>query len=319
MSITLLKQYPINFYPSDLIGGLSAVQITGRNVNIITNSAYATNQYVGIEFTVAQPFTLYYFNNAATTFVELYDINGNPLITNSLNNTTTGVALYTLTSGKTYYLNFYSTVAIAASTVICTLQGYLAPITTTFFNTGLGIPAEFPSSLPITYSFNSFGAITYTFASCPLVLGGQLFICIADIAISSGTLTVTSSDLTVFTTYNQSFVAGNSIAVVLQANKTTSFTGTIIVSISGLGVLSQINVIPVSFNTNQSPTFFSDFSSTEKRQLELQPNLFITTNGSNVITEETPNYNKRLKAIKPKGVKELINDVNENNNIQYMS
>ena len=245
MSIATSKHYPVKFLPSPSLSGLTTF-LTNNIITVVNTAVQISPARNNIQFYVRKGFQLNYFVNLATTFVSIYDGDGNPLIPASLNGITTPTSLYLLQDDSTYDLEIYNTVSSAASLVLLTLSGTLAPSISNFFSQGITPTNELPASIPAT--FNSFGAMTLTFTNYPVFNGSTIFAAIAEIANNSGTLTVTSSDATVYTSYSQAFSVNNSIAIVLYANKSTNFTGTVVISVTGLGISAPINLDSYSFN-----------------------------------------------------------------------
>jgi hypothetical protein len=93
------------------------------------------------------------------------------------------------------------------------------------------------------YSFNQFGALTFTVSNYRTREDETIKLAVCKNAIASGTLTVTSSNTSFFNSYNQSFVIDNSILVSIKSKITGIFTGTIVISITGLGVEIQVPII----------------------------------------------------------------------------
>ena len=245
MSITSSKHYPIKFLPSPALSGLTTF-LTNDIITVINTAVQISPARNNIQFYVRKGFQLNYFVNLATTYITIYDGEGNPLIPAALNAITTPASLYLLQDDSTYNLEVYNTVSSTAAQLLVTLSGTLAPAISNFFTQGITPTNELPAAIPVTFS--AFGAMTLTFTNYPITNGSTLFAAIAEIANNSGTLTVTSSDATVYTSYSQAFSVNNSIAVVLYANKSTNFTGTVVISVTGLGVSAAINLASFSFN-----------------------------------------------------------------------
>jgi hypothetical protein len=220
--------------------------LTNDIITVVNTAVQISPARNNIQFYVRKGFQLNYFVNLATTFVSIYDGEGNPLIPASLNGITTPASLYLLQNDSVYNLEIYNTASSAAALALLTLSGTLAPSINNFFSQGITPTNELPSSIPAT--FNSYGAMTLTFTNYPVSNGSTIFAAIAEIANNSGTLTVTSSDASVYTSYSQAFSVNNSIAIVLYANKSTSFTGTVVISVTGLGISAPINLAAYSFN-----------------------------------------------------------------------
>ena len=270
MSITSSKHYPIKFLPSPALSGLTTF-LTNDIITVINTAVQISPARNNLQFYVRKGFQLNYFVNLATTYITIYDGEGNPLIPAALNAITTPASLYLLQDDSTYNLEVYNTVSSTAAQLLVTLSGTLAPAISNFFSQGIVPTNELPAAIPVTFS--AFGAMTLTFTNYPVTNGSTIFAAIAEIANNSGTLTVTSSDATVYTSYSQAFSVNNSIAIVLYANKSTSFTGTVVISVTGLGVSAAINLASFSFNPLDLSPLIGAFSAFSAPAIMAEPML----------------------------------------------
>lgn len=195
--------------------------------------------------------SLYGFVNAATTTLIMYDSNGNLLATR--NNLTIG-EIAPVQANETYYLGISASIVTAVDTTWATLQLYETPTVSESFEGGFFTNQPFING--ITASTNVNGVLTYTFNAVPLTAGQTtgLNLGYTGIALKTGTITMTSSDTTVFPSVSDGFVPNVVFQFQFQALKTTVFTGTIVVSVAGAGVLGPVTTVPVGslgwkFNT----------------------------------------------------------------------
>lgn len=102
-----------------------------------------------------------------------------------------------------------------------------------------GIESVIISSPSLSVSTNNFGQVTFTFVNYNLTQGAFLPLAVAQNALQSGQISVTSSDQTVYANVAFDFVAGEFLGLTLVPLKTTSFTGTIVYNVVGAGVSVQ--------------------------------------------------------------------------------
>ena len=249
MAVALLKKYPLKFITSIDLNEFTVYSGTNDTVQIFsgvpTFSVYPVKHIV--TFYVKRGFACQFLTFTATNFVGLYDGDGNPLIPNAITSSAGYTPFYAFQNDSVYTIEIYNTVVVAPQTAMVSLTGTKEPNSLDYFSQGILRSDELSSA--VVSSYNAFGALTLTFTAFPLSLAQTILASIAEIGISAGTLTVTSSDATVFVSYTQAFTVNNSIAVVLLSQKTTTFTGTVIVSITGLGVSAPINIVAQEWNS----------------------------------------------------------------------
>lgn len=231
-------------------GPVSGAQINWKDVtsagvdsaNILVGTAALTanaNYYVGFECDTS--LALYNTNNLATTECQLYDSVGNAL-TSAVNNTASAF-LYNIVAGTSYLLRVKSSVASAASLSLITLSGKITPTVFYYFADGFEPSSPLPSG--ITVVENGLGELTYTFTNYAITAGESFIIGATGIASNVGTLTITSSNPAQIPSVSQPTVVNGSYVFQLLPSVTASFTGTVVISCSGVGV--EVNISTPAF------------------------------------------------------------------------
>lgn len=240
---TVAVSYPI--YLSQVQQGVSPLNFnestTGgkRSVVITNNTAWSSGQWKYFTIKTSKPFDFYCSTNASIA-LEILDEQGNPQITTRFTNTVS-TKVTTLQSYFTYNIGLFASGALTAASTLLTITGQVLPTVSQFFSNGI-VNQVPPSTTGVAVAYDTFGQPTYTFTNYPLINGQQLVLALATFANQSGTLTITSSDSTVFNSYTDPFNVGSSIYVAVMAMKSTSFTGTITVGITGVGVGSTVDL-----------------------------------------------------------------------------
>jgi hypothetical protein len=212
---------------------------TTRFIRHVSPQAYVIGRYASIAYTATTTMDLW-ASVAAGGFLEVRNIKGVPLMTEAFDSIADAF-LQKIIEGETYVLTFYSSAAIVANATLFNLLGRTTLAVSSFFANGFE-NALSPMPTTITTSTDVFGQVTYSFTNHPLAAGQRLNLALASFALQSGTLNVTSSNLTVFPSYSDPFSFVSSVAVFVRSNLTTLFTGTITISISGVGVLSLVSL-----------------------------------------------------------------------------
>ena len=197
-----------------------------------TNSVYL-NSFLSTKILIA--------NAVATHSVQLLSMQGVVL------GTVTGVTaqvLGTVLPNVGYVLRFTAGAAVLANAVLYQIQVAQDIVNSTYFANGFE-PQITPSS-SLSYSVNSYGAITFTFVNYPLTINQIIPLALANNALQSGTLVETSSDLTVAASLNFPFVAGSFLGLSIVSLKTTIFTGTISYNVSTAGTSAVLPIAPIA-------------------------------------------------------------------------
>ena len=206
------------------------------NLELYTNTTAGIDQYsqVGWTIKVLQNFILQGATATTGDIIKVSNLNGTTIGTYSA---TTFGTIAELFAGETYIISF--TRINTSINTIDTLLGYIrASLSSTVsdFFTNVNVVTPLPSGITSTVDVN--GTITLTFTSVSLTTATDINLAYFEVAKSSGTFTVTSSDASVLDSYNQAFVANNSVAYIAYPKITTVFTGTVVLSITGVGVPS---------------------------------------------------------------------------------
>lgn len=226
------------------VSGLFNFRPDSTTGQVIFNNSSARNagwiEVVGIVPQVSG--TLYGFLNAATSNVDIYDTNGDLI---AQRNNTTNQPFAPVIANERYYLAISSTVTVAINTSWLTVQMYETPTVTESFEGGFVTNQPFING--ITSSTDANGVLTYTFNAVALTLGQTtgLNLGFTGLALKTGTITMTSSDSTVFPNVSDGFVPNVVFQFQFQSLKTTVFTGTIVVSVTGAGILGPVYTVPV--------------------------------------------------------------------------
>jgi hypothetical protein len=162
------------------------------------------------------------------------------------------------------------TTSVAAGTVLFQLNLQITPIVTDFFNGGFITVQPFISG--ITAVYDAFGQITFNFTNVQLQQGQQtgLYLGYSGISVQSGTISITSSDNSVFRTITgDTFPVGVSLRFQFEALRTTTFTGTITITVNTVGALANVNTLPVPFISSST---YSNYGEEEyKRKVPKMP------------------------------------------------
>lgn len=159
---------------------------------------------------------------------------------NSIIGTVTGTIATTtignLVAGTNYYLQMRTVAAIAINTLVFALRSLTTPIVSDYFMNGFQTSEPFIQG--ITSTTDDFGSITYQFTNVQLTQGTQngLFLGYSGICLKTANVTYTSSNTAVFA--NVSDTISPNIAIHIQLNPliTTTFTGTVVISVTGVGI-----------------------------------------------------------------------------------
>lgn len=236
-----LIQQIVYFQGETSICGLNVINPPGSSIlegtAVTAIDQYETYHYA---FKTLESFDLYMGVVAASDLIGLYTSTGT-LIKTVAGGITFGA---TLVPGTEYLLKFFkgSAGTAAPKTLLFQLEAFIKINVDDYFTEGY-VPVALP--LVSTEVDPLSGAVTYTFTDFPVSSSLQLTIGTAEIAKQTGTLTVASSDPTIFPSYTQDFVLYNSILVVLDGLQDTTFTGTVIVSVLGAGGVVQTELFPV--------------------------------------------------------------------------
>lgn len=242
---TVTTSFPITI--SQTLNGSSAFNVNEslinakRAVSFATQTAWTvTNQFRSFTISSAKSLQLYASVNLSSTSFEIKDIRGNP-VTSVRQSPLTSTLIFTMNPNDTYIVTVFSTVTVLINTILLNLSGFVTPTVASFFEAGF--ENQIPSSLTsVTNAIDSFGQVTYTFTNFPCIANTPLNLTIAKFALQSGTVLVTSSNSNVFTSFADPFNVYSSLYIIVRPNITTNFTGTITISINGVGLSSQVDL-----------------------------------------------------------------------------
>jgi hypothetical protein len=205
---------------------------------------------------------------ASGIYLNIYDASGNVLVNNFTN--TTRTAITTVTFGTTYYVVMHCTSPVLAGLVLFQLNLQITPIVTDFFNGGFITVQPFIQG--ITAVYDAFGQITFNFNNVQLQQGQQtgLYLGYSGISVQSGTISITSSDNSVFRTITgDNFPVGVSLRFQFEALRSTTFTGTITITVNTVGTLANVNTLPVPYSSSST---YSNYGEDEyKRKVPKMP------------------------------------------------
>ena len=234
-------------------------------VGITVNNAPGTSTVEGIAVTAVDQYsTSHYAIKPVTSFdlymgiiavgdlIGLYNADGSLIATIG-----SGLQLVgQLVAGKEYLIKYFkgSGGTANAKTIMFQIEAYINSNVSDYFTEGY-VPVALP--LVTTVVDPNSGAVTYTFTDFPVSSSLQLNIGTAEIATQPGNLIVSSSNNSIFPSYSQTFVAYNSILVVLDGLQDTTFTGTVVVTVGSAGNLVQNELFPIlrSFMPESIQTF----------------------------------------------------------------
>lgn len=240
---------------------------TKRSMSLANANTWAANQFRSISFSSVKAMNLFVSVNAATTSYEIKDIRGNPITTTRQSPIVSTVAA-SLVPNAVYIMTIFSSIAVAAAnTVLVNLTGFTTPTVFSFFENGFEnqVPSSVTNIVPTT-DIN--GQITYNFSNYPCVAGQQLLLCIAKFASQNGTVSVISSNPNMFLSFSDPFNVNSSLYLMVKPLMTSNFTGTLAITISGVGISNQVD-IDVSGDLNlHGSSVYSDYRNVKnyKRQ-----------------------------------------------------
>jgi len=232
---------PVNFSASYSCDCGQTIRNSKQCTTVYATIAKPANNTECITFSPARDVILFNTSNVNTNAVSVYDSNGNALYGPSTS--ITGEQLGLLKANEEYIISLTNTVAIVANTVFCYLEiKSQTNVTDIFPNFTLQISPQPPSLLVTT---DSFGNVTLSFTNYPLTVGRALVIANTGVAAGATNLIYTSSDTTVFSNATFGVSLGEALQIILVAKKTTSFTGTVLFSVTGSSIADYVNTLAI--------------------------------------------------------------------------
>lgn len=188
------------------------------------------------------------FNTALTNFeLYIYNYNGTKAIDNPITNATylpsTDYTILTnMQSDQEYIFTLVPTAAVPNNTYLFSLGFELIPTIEDYFENGYEINPNLPSSIIAVQQQN--GSLLFQFINVIVAIGDNILLAALNNAKQAGTIQITSSDSTTFPSITQSFNPMNSVFIVANALRNTTFTGTILVNLTNVGVGFETAVVP---------------------------------------------------------------------------
>lgn len=211
------------------VGGL-------RNLTVFTTIARTNAQYFTLSIMSSCDFELWGFVPSNTTSLEIRNVRGAPLLSVPFSETTSS-PIISMFAGIPYVLSFFNaTSGFTANAAVLTLTAKDIRTVYAYFLEGFENSLKpLPSSINITKG--QYGEQIYTFSSFQTQENQLIYLCFGSFAQLAGFLVITSSDNSVFQSSLEPFEINNSVAIVLRAKKTVSFSGVVQISIQNVGVL----------------------------------------------------------------------------------
>lgn len=241
---SISSSFPI--YISQILGSttllsiVDGVTIGKRSLSLQNTAAWGAAVFKPFTLKASKPFNLFLSVNAATTFVEIRDEQGNAVIPVRVNPLTQAFVI-TLLPYFTYNFAIITSGAIPIGTNLVTITGQITPNVQSYFSNGF--ENQIPSTeTRITSSTDAFGQLTYTFSNFPVTTNQKIVLALATFANQSGNITVTSSNTSVFNTFSDPFNPGSSIYIAVKGLSNTLFSGTVTISIPGVGTTSNVDL-----------------------------------------------------------------------------
>ena len=222
--------------------GISTIQSTSSTIaSCSTVLALAIGGITSVYLNSALSTNIVIANAVASHNVQLLSMQG--VVLGSVTGVTAQV-LGAVLPNVGYVLRFTAGAAVLAGVAVYQVQVSQNITNSTYFANGFE-PSIVPSS-SLSYSFNSYGLITFTFVSYPLTINQVVPLAAANNALQSGTLVETSSDTTVSSSLNFPFIAGSFLNLSVVALKTTLFTGTITYNVNLAGTSAILPISPIA-------------------------------------------------------------------------
>lgn len=241
---SILSSFPI--YVSQPFSSATTLQLNDTVTNgkraLSLSNTLAWGAAVSKPFTLktSKPFNLWVNVNAATTFLEIRDEQGNAVIPTRVN-PLTQTFICTLMPYFTYNFSIVTSGAVAVNTPLLLITGQVTPNISAYFTNGF--ENQIPSTeTRITTTTDSFGQLTYNFNNYPVSSGQKIVLALATFANQSGSISVTSSNTAIFNSFVDPFNPGSSIYIAVKGVSNSIFTGTVTITIPGVGTTSSIDL-----------------------------------------------------------------------------
>lgn len=206
----------------------------------------------------------------ASFYVEVYDSDGNT-IPNGVIQTPTQlintdyVIIDQMKKNKNYYLVWIPLVTNLENAVLFSLGAQIMPLVTDYFSGGIEVSNNLPPG--VTSSTQTNGSVLFQFTNVPITIGMNIILAVMNNANFGGTMLIQSSDTTTFPNVSQNFNMMNNVYVVGNAIRSTVFTGTILATIQGVGIVNDVSIIPVTSEASYTYPNSSSVNNTEFNKL----------------------------------------------------
>lgn len=235
---------PINYKNSFSYSCGQTTTHSNLNLTVYANTNVAANTSEFISYIPSQNVSLFATVGVNTTSFSVYNSNGGLLY--GPINSTSATSVGTLQAGVEYAIQITTTASISAAALVGILElQQTVNFTTIFPNIQIVAAPQPPSYVPTS---DPNGNIRCTFTNYPFQIGVPLVVANTGVATIATNVIYTSSDTTVLPNENYSCGVGQALQIILVPLKTTSFTGTILISSTGSTTPGYVNTIALEGN-----------------------------------------------------------------------
>jgi hypothetical protein len=161
----------------------------------------------------------------------------------------------TLLPNRTYTMSVIGLAAIAIGSPIINFAAKLTPTTFDYFESGMEDVVQNPK---ITVSTNNLGITTFTFTNYTFIQNVNIALGSFKNAKSSGVMTLTSS-FGAIPSFTDAFNIYGSVLLNIRSNSNFTGSGTIIISIQGVGSTSVQGILPTTYIGGQDEAPYSRY------------------------------------------------------------
>lgn len=215
-----------------------------RSIRVVSSASTTGGVPVeaNLDFYVTHTLDLWGATTLNSIAMQLRDNLGNLIGIPTVQNTLIAQYMATLQPFTRYVLSLNVNGTSTIASAIATLEAYTTNYVSDYFDGGFTNVITLSPSLTLT--IDGFGQFLYTFTNYTVNFNERIKFAAAIEGKQSGVCTVTSSNTSFYASYTQNFGVQNSIDFNFQGLQTGSFTGTIALSIVGIGSTTQVNFIP---------------------------------------------------------------------------
>lgn len=235
MSYPLLKIQTVD--DTTLITSASS-NTPNQSINIVgTGTALSDKVFVALTPSNATNLNIYLISGKALSAT--FWLNNPSNVFATVTTLNTWVPLGSMIIGENWGLTI-QTDAIGTTGSLVALQCSQAQTVATWFPNGF--QNLIPLNNTVTFTINPLtGAVTYVFTAYPITSGQTVALCRTTYSVQAGTLTLTSSDTGKISNESVPFTSPSGLNINFSTIATGTFTGTVVVTVTGAGSTSYIN------------------------------------------------------------------------------